>query len=357
MAAASWQQSPLLRALVNHPQAFDFFQAIRLLDYAHHKNIGCDKNENQHQKILSQDWIQFGVFSKNVFPVAAIEKIDFLKNLKLDNRLIPFVQINFMGLTGVRGVLPEHYTERLLMSWHQGDHVVSDFFDMFHHRLILLFYGAWKKNHFWVNYELNQLSQNKTDVFTQMVQSFSGVPAALSENLPSPKANLFKFYASLFSKRVRSAFGLESLLGEYFKLPIQILPFQGRWLMLEKFDCSIIGIISSLHSQYHELGKNMVLGQRRWCVQNNFTIVVGPLKYSQFEPFSPDKKILPELVKIVKWYINKELNFNIQFELMAKEVPFCQISHQKKHRLAWNAWLGSMPLKKNGRAVVSRLRQ
>lgn len=55
--------------------------------------------------------------------------------------------INFMGLTGPSGALPTRYTEMLLERRLQHrDQTAHHFFDLLNHRLITLFYQAWRKH-------------------------------------------------------------------------------------------------------------------------------------------------------------------------------------------------------------------
>src|SRR5690606_28488405 len=56
----------------------------------------------------------------------------------------PELSIYSLGLFGPNGPLPLHLTEYARERMHHyGDHTLSGFADIFHHRLILLFYRAW----------------------------------------------------------------------------------------------------------------------------------------------------------------------------------------------------------------------
>ena len=65
----------------------------------------------------------------------------------------PFVEVNFMGLTGPLGVLPHRLHRTVADRIRQKDTALRDFLDLFHHRIISLFYQAWEKYRFTIAYE------------------------------------------------------------------------------------------------------------------------------------------------------------------------------------------------------------
>ena len=65
----------------------------------------------------------------------------------------PAMTVNFMGLTGPLGVLPHYVTELIAGRLRAATRALLDFFDIFNHRMISLFYQAWEKYRFTVAYE------------------------------------------------------------------------------------------------------------------------------------------------------------------------------------------------------------
>lgn len=339
------QENTLLNKLIITPNCFDFFQALRLLEYELIQKKLPDflGTSITYQKNLLDKYVKFCGSSTVEFPLAAItdiliskEKTDFLFQ----------VNVSFMGLTGINSALPYHYTERLLELSHHDNFTLKDFFDFFNHSFILLFYRAWQKNHCFTtfNNEKNELQQSNFDC---MLNSIAGGSSLESKQ---PKKYL-KFYAGLFGGIIQSAVALESMLSDYFELPIQILQFQGKWLSLKDYDRSLIGS-KYIGGQYNQLARDLMLGQRSWDIGSKFRIYIGPIAYHKFIELEPTSPLMQAIIQITKQYINAELNFDIQLELSASEIPPCILQSTNSRKLSWNTWLISKPQKKNSNAVI-----
>ena len=56
----------------------------------------------------------------------------------------PRLGVRFLGLLGPQGPMPLHFTEYVRdRLQHHGDRALAHFLDLFHHRLLSLFYRAW----------------------------------------------------------------------------------------------------------------------------------------------------------------------------------------------------------------------
>ena len=60
-------------------------------------------------------------------------------------------------------MLPHHYTELLIQRIRERDDSLRDFLDLFHHRLISLFYRAWEKYRLPVAYERSRLHDSERE--------------------------------------------------------------------------------------------------------------------------------------------------------------------------------------------------
>src|SRR5947209_644748 len=132
----------LEEALEQEPFAFDFFQAVRLLQRFSPEREMVGKFVHPNTEV-----VKFRANPSMTFPASEIQAIDFAENEPAR------LTVNFMGLTGPLGVMPLCYTEFVINRLQNRDSALRDFLDLFNHRIISLFYQAWEKYHFTVPYE------------------------------------------------------------------------------------------------------------------------------------------------------------------------------------------------------------
>ena len=125
------------------------------------------------------------------------------------------MKVNFMGLTGPEGVMPLYYTALLADRTRAGDLSAVDFFDLFNHRIISLFYLAWEKYRFSVAYEREGL-----DPFSHHLMDLIGMGTpGLQNRLPVLDDSLLYYSGLLASGRDRPwPFGTFSAIISRFRL-------------------------------------------------------------------------------------------------------------------------------------------
>ncbi|MGH9584899.1 MAG: type VI secretion system baseplate subunit TssG, partial [Bryobacteraceae bacterium] len=133
---------PIRAMLEREPYSFQFFQAVRLLErlYPERKPVGLFVSP-------ASEVVQFSSVPTLSFPASEIQ------DLRIEEGGQPKLFVNFMGLCAATGVLPHPYTEYLLERIRAKDHGPGEFFDIFNHRMIALFYRGWQKYRFYIAYE------------------------------------------------------------------------------------------------------------------------------------------------------------------------------------------------------------
>jgi type VI secretion system protein ImpH len=331
MAASNWGTDCRLdESLFASACEFDFFQAVRLLTLL----------RNQPRTGVSgpsADIVRFRSHNSLSFPASSVACIE---NNKSDP---PSMGVTFLGMTGPQGALPNAYTELAIDRICIGDHSFADFLDLFNHRLIQLFYEAWKKYHFVIGYEearqipdKGDVVQERTDEFTECLFGLIGLGTPnLRGKMPVADLGLLH-YLGLLAQRPHSADALRAFLHDYFEVPVSVEQLLEKWHFLDTDELCTLGSgdTNSL------LGGGAVAGDAVWTRQALVRIVFGPLTAEQFRLFLPDGKSFAQAVALIRWFLGSSLDFEIQATLRREEVPFCRLGEGPEDaRLGWSAWL------------------
>jgi type VI secretion system protein ImpH len=352
----------LAQRLFQEGFAFDFFQAVRLLE-----KVSPGGRPVGHGNPPDQEAVRFRAHLSLAFPPSSVYDIE----PPHADLAVPRMTVTFMGLTGPNGVLPRHYTELLLRLHNElkgpERRTLRDWLDLFNHRLISLFYRAWEKYRMWIPYERESYARPEPDTFTQALFSLVGLGTGHLRNRMRvavkevdedgwPRQRVVAriddlsllYYAGIFAHRPRCAVSLELFLEDYFRLPVKVLQFQGKWLDLGAENQSRLGGGMGFNNT---LGEDLVVGDRVWDVQGKITVRLGPLTYAQFLEFLPDKTPTPSqkgyylLTHLVRYYIGMELAYVVQLALKAEEVPPCRLpaGNAEGPQLGWTTWLFTTP--------------
>jgi type VI secretion system protein ImpH len=349
---------------------FDFFQAVRLLEKLDRRRRAVGLGGHPKDEI-----VRFRAHLSLSFPPSSIFE------LQPPTPILPMpaMVVTFMGLTGPSGVLPRHYTELMLRLDREVKgperYALRAWLDQFNHRLISLFYRAWEKYRFYIPYERGEYIKPEPDAFTRALFSLVGVglkplrnrlciSAAFRDPQGYPRERRLAaiddfsllYYCGYLSHRPRCALVLQTLLRDYYQLPIDVKQFQGQWLRLDSSNQSQVGT----EGGNNLMGVNLVAGDRVWDVQNKIRIRLGPLRYAQFTEFLPDRSPGPRrkafflLAHLIRLYIGPELDFDVQLILRAEEVPPCRLAlgPAAEAQLGWNTWSLSRRMRHNSEDAV-----
>jgi type VI secretion system protein ImpH len=258
--------------------------------------------------------------------------------------------VAFMGLTGISGVLPRHYTEYLLERMKAKDLVLRDFFDLFNHRMISLFYRAWEKHSIPVQFEEARYARGKDDRFSKYIFAFLGMGTSGLRSRMGADDDMLLRYAGLLSQRPRSATALRQWLSDYFCVPVSIVQLIGEWLEVGKEDWSRMGT----PGVNNRLGISATAGTKVWEQQAGFEIRLGSMAYEKFKSILPSGDDFQALVSMVRFFVGRELSFKIRPLLDASDVPNCRLSTDAScgALLGWTTWLKTKPCTQDADQVI-----
>lgn len=304
--------------LAAEPYKFDFYQLLRSVE-----RLRSDLPRLGRARLPEHEPIRLGQEPSLTFaasPISGFEK----KDPKKPGRL----KVRFFGAFGPNGPLPLHLTEYARERQRNShDRTFGAFLDIFHHRLLELFYRAWADGRPCV-----QRDRPSEDRFRWYVGALAGIgdPALRDRDLISDTAKLH--LAGLFAAQSRSADHVSRVLASYFSVPCEVESFIGHWFELpEQYQCRLGESPDS-----GCLGTTLVLGDRTWNCQHRFRIVFGPVGHEDYERLLEDERI-ERLKHLVRNLLGQEFEWDVKIILKKEEVPAVRLG--EAGQLGRTTWL------------------
>lgn len=235
----------------------------------------------------------------------------------------------FFGVFGPNGPLPLHLTEYAHDRRHNfRDQTLSRFADIFHHRLLCLFYRGWADAQPAV-----QADRGETDRFRAYLGALVGVGQDSLTNRDAMPDALRLHHAGRLGSEIKNPEGLKVILEDFFNETVRIDEFQGEWMTLADEDRFYLGALRDCTV----LGRGATIGRSVWGAQSKFRLILGPMGLVSFEHFLPGGVAIQQLSAMVRGYVGFELNWDVQLLLKRDEVPGARLGTST--RLGWTSWL------------------
>jgi type VI secretion system protein ImpH len=308
----------LIAGLTQEPYAFGFYAALRQLEchYSEHPRLGRSARP-------SDDAIRLGQTPSLQFAPSTLAAFISKSNVA------PQLKVFFFGVFGPNGPLPLHLTEHARNRIRDAkDSTLENFADMFHHRLLCLFYRAWADKEPTVH-----LDRPEQDCFVRYVGSLLGLGDASLWHRDSFPDHAKLHFAAHLGCHTQHSEGLESILNDFFQVPVKIHEFIGEWLDIPKDSYCYL---DASHNT-GQLGVSAVIGVSSWQCQHKFRITMGPLSLTDYENFLPTGNRLINVLALVNNYVGFEFNWDLNLILKKDEVPVARLGQYV--RLGWTSWL------------------
>ncbi len=310
----------LYRALGAAPYAFDFFQALRRIEAAH-----PDRPRFGESTRPAEDPVRLGQIPSVIFAPATLA--DFVPAGERPARLSTY----FFGVFGPSGALPLHITEYARdRQRNAGDPTLARFVDIFHHRMLSLFYRAWAAAQPTVSHD-----RPDVDRFGTYVASLFGLGFAEARQRDAMPDLAKLHFAGRLANQTRNAEGLRAIIADFFKLPVEIDEFIPEWVSLPPHSLCMLGEAPETGT----LGSTATAGAHIRVFHHKFRILIGPIGFADYARLLPGGKSLERLVPIVRNYVGDEFSWDVNLILLKDEVPELRLG--KAGLLGWTSWLGT----------------
>jgi type VI secretion system protein ImpH len=339
----------VVERLLDEPHRFEFFQAVRLLETWFGKRAADVRYAPRPGEIVARR-IGFRNTVSLGFPPSEIERARSFDaagevlprgdaaapdpGADHASREVERVELTpaFFGLLGTQGALPLHYTEQIIAREHlKRDHAARAFFDVFSNRATALFYAAWKKYRLPLHYELD-----RDERYLPLLLSLAGVSnrdarASVQQGPGALIDEAIAGHALAARHRPMSAAYLQRTLSEYFRVPIRVEQFVGKWYDVPRDQLTVIGDVNTT------LGATALVGERVWQRDMRARLVVGPLSKRDYEAFLPGEECAVALERMLTLLAGVTLEYEVSLVLKRTEVGASVLSGGA--RLGWDAFL------------------
>lgn len=296
----------------------EFFQAVQLLEriYPHQHAVGGFVHP-------SREVVRFSVYNRLGFPASEIQSIEWREEGP------PLMTVNFMGLTGPSGVLPHMYTLFVIERRWARDKALQEFLDIFHHRIVSLYYQARRK------YRVTTSRHATEHRVTQYLKDFTGIGTAGLENRQTVADLSLIYYVGVLALQPRSAIAFENLLRDFFQAPVEIRQFVGAWYDLPRdAQCELI----PEETAPRLLGLGAVAGDQIWDHSSKALIRIGPLPLKRYREFLPGAGGQRVLEGLARFFAGGQVDFDVQLVLLRAEVPEFELGGESELPLGLCSW-------------------
>lgn len=337
---------PTLDRLLARGWEFDFFPAVRLLQRSVNSvaDIG-ERGPLAAEAIRFRPQVSVGFPATEVGRIAARPADDGSTRYGLD--------VTFMGLYGVSTPLPLHYAIDLLRSVDPyvpadgetgkseqrsladrdkpGDsNATRDFYDIFHHRLISLFYRSWTKYRYYITFD-----DPDRDRVTEYLLRMIGIPPGCeTDSIGVDPVKMIR-YAGALTQHPRSAVMLEGVVSDYIDgIETHVDQFSSRWVPVPEEDQNRSGVVNS------RLGVDLTVGDWVYDLSGAFNLAIGPLDWETYKRFLPGRRAHTEVRSLVRLYCQDPLWFTMELRIKPLEIPELRLtSDEEAGMLGMTSWV------------------
>lgn len=306
----------LLDRLLARPQGFDLFQAISLLE----------------REGVAEGRAEIGAPGVEAVRLCSHLSLGFeASDVKAAGRHAPSgeafsLTTPVLSLAGHAGPLPTAFTELLLERRAARDLASIDFLDIFHHRLLSLFYLNRKRRRVGLGW-----SSPKASTVAQASMRLCGLqPDGRSGHAPRLR------HAGLLGGAPRSMAALCVLLSDRYAMPFRGEQFVGGWQRLEEDELTRLGD----RRRAPALGRTAFVGRRVWDQAAAVRLNVAEQPAARLLPLLPGGAQHEDFKAAVRNFMPSALRIHVCLTPAASALPEGRLSATGAPRLGWNAWVG-----------------
>lgn len=294
----------IVRRLVEEPYAFDFFQAVYLIDRLFPEAPGPGQTSD-----TTAEAVHLRPSEALAFPAADVKDVEAVPPGAPGPAYV--LTATFMGLYGVDASMPSHYHD-VIATRPRTSRALRAFLDVFNHRLYTFYYRAWAKYRPAL-YAPPESPSTESDRHARRFLSLAGLGTIPDLDAAPVDPMRLASFAGRLGLRTRNAEGLTALLeGLLGGIDVEVEENVPRWIPMENRP--------SLGSGEAALGVNTNIGERVYDRSTRFRIHLGPLDLDDYLALLPGGDLAARVDWLVRLYTPDALDYDVKLTLEADDV-------------------------------------
>nr|WP_218649742.1 type VI secretion system baseplate subunit TssG [Pseudomonas taiwanensis] len=305
------------RRLRDAPQAFEFLQALLLLERERPGAEALGQGSAPQSEALRLR----GPLTPT-FAASQVEKLEEAPGQP------PTLTTPVFGLGGPDGPLPYAYQEWLQQRAKEKDHAPAEFLDLFQHRLLSMLYRVLGKHRL----ALGFCAPEDSPAQDQLLALCGLLPGALQNRLTLPDAAVTARTA-LFAGGRRSLAGFAALVRHQFNVAVRYEAYQGGWRDIPPASRSRL----QRGARNLGLGRDAIAGTRVWDEHAGIRLILGPLSSDRARDFLPTGSDHVRLASLAALYFGPDLDCTLR--LLVRPGAPLSLDRIQPPRLRWSSGL------------------
>lgn len=335
MSATQWStRASVIETLESHPEQFDFFQAVRLLQ------LSLQESKVINVESTLGEEISFASSLSLTFPTSEIETLQ-IKKPHSDDKLTPSPYLSnkryrlcptMIGLTGPLGALPVVYTQGLSAQITiKQDSAAAAFLDLFNNRLISLFVKASTHHHLPLQYEIKGRQS-----YLDHLHALAGYTSTQSSESTIDEA--FAQFGGLIQGQQVSGESLRQVLSSYLDEQVRVDQFIPEWYEIPENQQSCLG------GNFAQLGQTTFCGARIQQIDSRIRLKIGPLSQESYDALLPNGKTYFAMQQLLMRWCSSTTTIEVVLILDKNALTPAQLGHQPERGLGRGLFLLSKPV-------------
>lgn len=263
---------------------------------------------------VKQDPVRFRPHPGMGFPASEFKQVEMPEY----SHLPPTIRTTFMGLYGVESPLPTSYIDDIAQR-REGHEAVSNFLDIFNHRLITQYYRIWRKYSYPATF-----APGGTDKTSKYLLSLCGLGIdGCAQNIATPVSR-FLALTSMMRLPTRTSEGIVAL--------VQLLAPDTQARVIAHDRCRIPLRHPLTMSARHpvSMSSSPVMGSHAVDVNCQILLRLKTNNPDEAKEWLPGGQLHTDLLALLQVYLGSRLHVRLQLSVLRSLLPDAKLSCQPK---------------------------